>query len=60
MASYQYVYVMNDLKKSYPGGKNVLNGVTLSFFPGAKIGEVKTLAAPVELPAIPDEAGEED
>jgi DNA polymerase-3 subunit gamma/tau len=29
-------------------------------FPGAKIGEVKTLAAPVELPAIPDEAGEED
>ena len=38
MASYQYVYVMNDLKKSYPGGKTVLNGITLSFFPGAKIG----------------------
>ncbi len=38
MASYQYVYVMNDLKKSYPGGKNVLNGITLSFYPGAKIG----------------------
>ncbi|NJC41256.1 DNA polymerase-3 subunit gamma/tau [Brevundimonas alba] len=29
-------------------------------FPGAKIGEIKTLAAPVELPVIPDEAGEED
>lgn len=38
MASYQYVYVMKDLKKSYSGGKTVLNGVTLSFFPGAKIG----------------------
>src|SRR5690349_10480442 len=38
MASYQYVYVMKDLKKSYPGGKTVLNGITLSFFPGAKIG----------------------
>jgi sulfate-transporting ATPase len=38
MASYQYVYVMKDLKKSYTGGKTVLNGVTLSFFPGAKIG----------------------
>jgi DNA polymerase-3 subunit gamma/tau len=29
-------------------------------FPGAKIGEIKTLAPPVELPAIPDEAVEED
>jgi DNA polymerase-3 subunit gamma/tau len=29
-------------------------------FPGAKIGEIKTLAPAVELPAIPDEAGEED
>ena len=38
MASYQYVYVMNGLTKTYPGGKTVLNGVTLSFFPGAKIG----------------------
>jgi energy-dependent translational throttle protein EttA len=38
MASYQYVYVMNGLKKTYPGGKTVLNGITLSFFPGAKIG----------------------
>jgi len=38
MASYQYVYVMNGLTKSYPGGKTVLNDITLSFFPGAKIG----------------------
>ncbi len=29
-------------------------------FPGARIGEIKTLAAPIELPVIPDEAGEED
>ena len=38
MASYQYSYVMKDLCKSFPGGKEVLKGVTLSFFPGAKIG----------------------
>lgn len=38
MASYQYVYVMKDLSKTYSGGKKVLEGVTLSFFPGAKIG----------------------
>ena len=29
-------------------------------FPGAKIGEIKTIAQPMELPAIPDEAVEED
>jgi DNA polymerase-3 subunit gamma/tau len=29
-------------------------------FPGAKIGEIKTLAPAVELPAIPDEPAEED
>lgn len=38
MASYQYVYVMNGLTKSYGNGKKVLENVTLSFFPGAKIG----------------------
>ncbi len=38
MASYEYVYVMNGLTKSYSGGKKVLENVTLSFFPGAKIG----------------------
>jgi len=38
MASYQYVYVMKALSKNYAGGKNILNGVTLSFMPGSKIG----------------------
>ncbi|WP_417789316.1 energy-dependent translational throttle protein EttA [Terasakiella pusilla] len=38
MASYQYVYVMKDLSKVYPGGKKVVENVYLSFLPGAKIG----------------------
>jgi len=38
MASYQYVYVMKGLSKAYPGGKQVLKDVWLSFLPGAKIG----------------------
>ena len=38
--SVQYVYVMRDLKKTYPGGKEVLKGITLSFLPGAKIGVI--------------------
>ena len=38
MASYQYVYVMKGLSKAWPGGKQVLDNVTLAFFPGAKIG----------------------
>ena len=38
MASYQYIYVMKNLSKTYPGGKQVLNNIWLSFFPGAKIG----------------------
>ena len=37
MASYQYVYVMNGLTKAYDN-KKILENVTLSFFPGAKIG----------------------
>ena len=40
MASYQYIYVMDGLSKTYPGGKQVLNNVRLSFLPGAKIGVV--------------------
>ncbi|HEU5047292.1 MAG TPA: energy-dependent translational throttle protein EttA [Rickettsiales bacterium] len=40
MASYQYVYVMKDLGKAYAGGKKVLEGIWLSFFPGAKIGVI--------------------
>jgi len=38
MASYQYVYVMKDVTKAFPGGKKVLENIYLSFFPGAKIG----------------------
>jgi energy-dependent translational throttle protein EttA len=38
MASYQYVFVMHGLNKSYKGGKKILENVTLSFYPGAKIG----------------------
>ena len=38
MAAYQYVYVMKGLTKIYPGGKEVLKDVWLSFLPGAKIG----------------------
>jgi sulfate-transporting ATPase len=38
MASYQYSYVMKNLKKSFPGGRDILKGVTLSFLPDVKIG----------------------
>ena len=40
MAGPQFVYVMKDLSKTYPGGKQVLKGIWLSFYPGAKIGIV--------------------
>jgi sulfate-transporting ATPase len=38
MAAYQYVYVMKDMTKAYPGGKTVLDKIWLSFLPGVKIG----------------------
>jgi energy-dependent translational throttle protein EttA len=38
MAAYQYVYVMKGLGKTYPGGREVLKDIWLSFLPGAKIG----------------------
>ncbi|MGE0734738.1 MAG: energy-dependent translational throttle protein EttA [Alphaproteobacteria bacterium] len=38
MAAYQYIYVMKGLNKTYPGGKQVLKDIWLSFMPGAKIG----------------------
>ena len=38
MPAWQYVYVMKDLTKSYPGGREVFKGITLSFLPDAKIG----------------------
>ncbi len=36
----QFIYHMRDLKKVYPGGKEVLKGIHLSFYPGAKIGVI--------------------
>ena len=38
MAAYQYIYVMNGLTKAFPGGRQVLKDIRLSFLPGAKIG----------------------
>jgi ATP-binding cassette ChvD family protein len=40
MATPQYIYHMSNLSKSYPGGKQVLKDISLSFLPGAKIGVV--------------------
>ena len=36
--SHQYVYVMKNLTKVLPGGRELFRGITLSFIPGAKIG----------------------
>ena len=36
----QYVYVMKGLSKTWPGGKQVLKDIWLSFLPGAKIGVI--------------------
>ena len=38
MPSYQYIFVMQNLTKVFPGGKELFKGITLSFLPGAKIG----------------------
>ncbi|MBH68737.1 MAG: energy-dependent translational throttle protein EttA [Rhodospirillaceae bacterium] len=38
MASYQYVYVMKGLSKTFTGGREILKNINLSFLPGAKIG----------------------
>ena len=38
MASNQYIYVMHDLTKVYPGHREIVRDVTLAFLPGAKIG----------------------
>ena len=40
MAGPQYMYVMKGLSKTYPGGRQVLKDIWLSFLPGAKIGIV--------------------
>jgi len=38
MAAYQYIYHMDRVSKTFPGGKQVLKDIRLSFLPGAKIG----------------------
>ena len=40
MASYQYIYQLQGLSKTYPGGKKVFENIHLSFLPDAKIGVV--------------------
>ncbi|MCP4819203.1 MAG: ATP-binding cassette domain-containing protein, partial [Shimia sp.] len=40
MAAYQYVYHMQGVSKTYPGGKKCLENIHLSFLPGVKIGVV--------------------
>ena len=45
MPSYQYIYVMNGLSKTFAGGREILKNINLSFFPGAKIGVLGTNGA---------------
>ncbi|MFP7570040.1 energy-dependent translational throttle protein EttA [Marivita sp. S2033] len=40
MAAYQYVYHMEGVSKTYPGGKKCFENIRLSFLPGVKIGVV--------------------
>jgi sulfate-transporting ATPase len=36
----QFIYTMRDLRRFYPPDREVLRGINLSFFPGAKIGVI--------------------
>ena len=40
MAPYQYVYHMEGVSKTYPGGKKCFENIHLNFLPGVKIGVV--------------------
>ena len=40
MAAVKYVYHMNDVSKTFPGGKKCFENIHLSFLPGVKIGVV--------------------
>ncbi|RNF34955.1 energy-dependent translational throttle protein EttA [Paracoccus methylarcula] len=40
MASYQFVYHMDGVSKTYAGGKKVFENIRLNFLPGVKIGVV--------------------
>ena len=45
MPSYQYIYVMTGLSRTFTGGREILKNINLSFFPGAKIGVLGTNGA---------------
>jgi sulfate-transporting ATPase len=38
MPNYQYIFTMQNLRKVVPPGREILKGIYLAFFPGAKIG----------------------
>ena len=40
MSSYQYIYTLKELTKTFPNGKKCFENITLSFLPGVKIGLV--------------------
>ena len=40
MASNKFVYFMDGVSKTYPGGKKVFEKIRLNFLPGVKIGVV--------------------
>jgi len=40
MANYQYTFVIDELSKTWPGGKELFSNINLSFLPNAKIGIV--------------------
>jgi energy-dependent translational throttle protein EttA len=40
MPNYQYIFTMQNLRKVVPPGREILKGIYLAFFPGAKIGVI--------------------
>ncbi len=40
----EYIYVMKDLRKIVPPKREILKGIWLSFYPGAKIGVVVAMS----------------
>ena len=36
----QFIFTMRDLRRFYPPDREVLRGINLSFYPGAKIGVI--------------------
>jgi energy-dependent translational throttle protein EttA len=62
--AYQYIFTMKDLRKVYPPNREVLKGIWLSFFPGAKIGVLglngagKSTLLKIMAGVIPDFQGE--